>query len=105
MVIAFAAAGVKVRVGTADASYYPRVLAVVQNASPAEREHLLLLWASQTPPSPDFVTPLELHGVLWRAGYCTNLFRWPGCNELPAGSESQGIAKEVLNDLSARYRK
>jgi hypothetical protein len=98
--------GITVRFGAVDSAYYPRVLAVAQTASPPEREKLLKLWASQTPGGGySFITFYELHQVLWHAGYCTNLISWPGCRELPHGSEAQGIAKDLLGELSASYRK
>ena len=102
--IAVGVYGVRVRIGAADATYFPRVLAIVQNASPAEREHLLRLWASQTPSGYGFITPFELHYVLWHADYCTNLLSWPGCKPLPTGTEAQGIAKDMLDELSNPYR-
>ena len=100
------ASGVTVRIGAADASYYPRVLMVAQTASLSDRERLLSLWASQTPGGYyGFITSLELHHVLWHMNYCTNLVSWPGCKSLPVGSEAQGIAKEMLDQLSDPYRK
>jgi hypothetical protein len=106
LAIVTAVLGVTVRFGAVDASYYPRVLAIVQNASPAERESMLKLWASQTPGGYyGFVTTFELHHVLWYSDYCTNLISWPGCKPLPTGSEAQGVAKEMLDQLSIPYRK
>jgi hypothetical protein len=101
----FAGTALTVRVGSADARYYPRVLAAVHDAPADERDHLLRVWASRIPANPDFVTPLELHALLWSTNYCTNLISWPGCRDLPAGTEAQGIAKDALNELSAPYRK
>jgi len=89
----------------ADSSYYPRVLKIVQTITPAEREHLLRLWAGTVGPLEGHISPWGLHPVLRELGYCTNLWSYAGCKPLPVGDEAQGIAKDELLSLSAQYRK
>ena len=87
----------------ADPTYYPRVLAIVDAATPLDRERMLTQWASFM--GTESVSALELHRFLWSRGYCTNLISTPNCTEPPQGSEAQGIAKDTLANLSERYRK
>lgn len=85
-------------------SYYPRVLAMVQAAPEPQRSRLLADWASSTYPASGFATGASLHWYLWNAGHCTNLIPWyPGCRELPDGTEAEGIAKDELHKLSGAY--
>ena len=87
----------------ADSAYYPRVLEAVRTSPSAQRENTLALW-SQFVRSNGAIGSVALHLVLWQSGYCTNLVSYSNCEALPLGSESQGIAKDELLELSRNSR-
>ena len=87
----------------ADTAYYPRVLEAVRTGTPAQRDSVVALW-SQFVRSNGVISGLALHLVLWRSGYCTNLLSYSNCTPLPEGTESQGIAKDELFEISRKPR-
>lgn len=102
--------GVSVRIGALEAvnsTWYSRVYALVETMPPPERERLLAAWAANTPEGYyGFITHFELHRVLVTNGYCSNLVSWRTCKEAPWPGEAigDGMAKERLDGLAARYR-
>lgn len=106
LIAAYAASGISVRILQASPSYYPRILAFVRRMPPAERSHALQIWANNTPEGHyGYVTPLELHTILWKLSVCTNLLAWSGCAELPEGDEDEGMAKALLDKASIPFRR
>ena len=88
----------------ADSSYYPRVEAAWEQASPKRREEILKSWAAHTGPNEGDISPSGLHDFLTGLGYCSNFWETNNCEKLPPGTEAQGIAKEWLLGASGPYR-
>ena len=103
VVVVWVQSGVVIRwrLHTADSSYYPRVLRLVETSPTTQREELLRYWASYTRYGDRMISSVDLHRFLSHFGFCTNLLSRANCVELPVGTEAQGIAKDELAELSA----